>query len=197
VTAVPQDPATVLPGWMDLPDGLGAAEYEALPEDICRRIEIVDGGIIVNAAPRRLHQDICRRLANALETACRPAFAVSTDIDLRLRDIPLLNRRPDAVVYDAPLPDDAVLRPRHCTLVVEVMSPGSVTADQTDKPAEYAASRIPHYWRVEHDLAEQTLSVFCYRLDPATGTYASAGVHTGTMAVTEPVTITVDLSTLL
>jgi len=54
-----------------------------------------------------------------------------------------------------------VLRPQHCTLVVEVMSPGSVTADQTDKPAEYAVSRIPHYWRVEHDPAEQVLSVFC------------------------------------
>ena len=55
MTAVPQDPTTALPGWMDLPDGLSAAEYEALPEDICRRIEIVDGTIIVNAAPRRLY----------------------------------------------------------------------------------------------------------------------------------------------
>jgi Uma2 family endonuclease len=197
VTAVPADPAAALPGWMDLPEGLSAAEYEALPEDICRRIEIVDGAIIVNAAPRRLHQDICRRLANVLESACGPAFAVSTDIDLRLRDVPLLNRRPDAVIYDASLPDDAVLRPQHCTLVVEVMSPGSVTADQTDKPAEYAASRIPHYWRVEHDLTEQALSVFCYRLDPTTGTYSSAGVHTRMMTVTEPVAITIDLGTLL
>ena len=118
-------------------------------------------------------------------------------MDLRLRDIPLLNRRPDAVIYDASLPDDEVLRPQHCVLVVEVMSPGSVTADQTDKPAEYAASRIPNYWRVEHDTAEQGLSVFCYRLDPTTSTYASAGIHTGKMTVTEPVTITIDLSTLL
>jgi Uma2 family endonuclease len=182
---------------MDLPDGLGAAEYEALPEDICRRIEIVDGAIIVNAAPRRQHQDICRRLANVLEAACGSAFAVSTDVDLRLRDIPLLNRRPDAVIYDVFLPDDAVLRPQHCALVVEVMSPGSVTADQTDKPAEYAASHIPHYWRVEHDAARKILSVFSYRLDPTTGTYASAGVHTGKMTVTEPIAITIDLSTLL
>jgi Uma2 family endonuclease len=197
VTAVPQDPATALPGWMDLPDGLSAAGYEALPEDICRRIEIVDGAVMVNVAPYRLHQDICRRLANALETACRPALAVSIDVDLRLRDIPLLNRRPDAVIYDASLPDDALLRPQHCALVVEVMSPGSVTADQTDKPAEYAAARIPHYWRIERDAAEQALSVFTYRLDPTTATYASAGVHTGKMTVTEPVTITIDLSTLL
>jgi len=61
---------TALPDWMDLPDGLSAAEYEALPEETCRRIEVVDGAIIVSAGPRRLHQDIARRLANALETAC-------------------------------------------------------------------------------------------------------------------------------
>jgi len=136
-------------------------------------------------------------LANVLEAACGPAFAVSTNVDLRLRDIPLLNRRLDAVMYDASLPDDVVLRPQHCALVVEVMSPGSVTTDQTDKPAEYAAARIPHYWRIEHDPAERVLSVFCYRLDPTTGTYASAGVHTEKMIVTDPVSVTIDLTTLL
>jgi Uma2 family endonuclease len=188
---------TALPDWMDLPDGMGAEEYEALPEEICRRIEIVDGAIIVNAAPRRLHQDICRRLANVLEAASGPALAVSTDVDLRLRDVPLLNRRLDAVLYDASLPDDAVLRPQHCALVVEVMSPGSVTTDQTDKPAEYAAARVPHYWRVEHDPAGGTLFVYCYRLDPTTGAYASAGVHTGKMTVTDPVSVTIDLASLL
>jgi Uma2 family endonuclease len=188
---------TALPDWMDLPDGMGAREYEALPQDICRRIEIVDGAIIVNAARRRLHQDIRRRLANVLEAACPPSLAVSTGVDLRLRDIPLLNRRPDALVYDASLPDDAVLRPQHCALVVEVMSPRSVTTDQTDKPAEYAAARIPHYWRLEHDPAESILSVFCYRLDPTTGAYASAGVHSGKMTVTDPVSVTIDLTTLL
>jgi len=180
---------------MDLPDGLSAAEYEALPEEVCRRIEVVDGAIIVSAAPRRRHQDIGRRLANVLEAACRPGLAVSTDADLRLRDVPLLNRRPDIVVYDASLADDAAL-PRHCVLVIEVMSPGSMTTDQTDRPAEYAVAGIGHYWRVEHDPAESVLSVFCYRLDPTTGSYASAGVHSGKMAVADPVTVTIDLTTL-
>ncbi|HEY1617573.1 MAG TPA: Uma2 family endonuclease [Streptosporangiaceae bacterium] len=188
---------TALPDWMDRPDGLSTADYEALPEEICQRIEIVDGAIIVNAAPRRLHQNICRRLANVLEAASGLSLIVSTDVDLRLRDIPLLNRRPDVVLYDSALPDEAVLRPQHCSLVVEVMSPGSVTTDQTDKPAEYAAARIPHYWRVEHDPAESALAVFCYRLDPTTGAYASAGVHTGKLAVTDPVAVAIDLTTLL
>lgn len=192
-----EGPTTALPDWMDLPDGLSARAYEALPEDICRRIEVVDGAIIVNAAPRRQHQDLCRRLANALEAACEPALAVCTDVDLRLRDIPLLNRRPDVVVYDSSLPDEAVLRPEHCVLLIEVMSPGWVTADQTDKPAEYAQARVPHYWRVELDPTDGTLSVFCYRLDPTTGTYASAGVQSGKLTVTDPFAVTIDLTALL
>jgi Uma2 family endonuclease len=187
---------TALPGWMDLSaEGLSAADYEALPADICRRIEVVDGAIIVNPAPRRLHQIIARRLANALEEACGPRLAVATDVDLRLRDVPLLNRRPDIVIFDASVPDDAVLRPGHCLLVVEVMSPGSVTADQIDKPAEYAAARIAHYWRAEQD-AEGVLTIFRYRLDPTTGSYVPAGAHTGKMAVSEPVTVTIDLTGL-
>lgn len=66
----------------------------------------------------------------------RPALAVSTDVDLRLRDIPLLNRRPDAVVYDASLPDDAVLRPEHCVLVVEktLQDQGSTAGGTTATP---------------------------------------------------------------
>ncbi|CAM3506690.1 Uma2 family endonuclease [Kibdelosporangium persicum] len=190
---------TALPDWMVLPpEGLTAERYEALPEDVCRRVEIVDGAIVVNAAPRRLHQLIARRLANVLEESCGTGLAVATDVDLRLRDIPLLNRRPDIVVYDSTLPDDALLRPQHCHLVVEVMSPGSVTTDQTDKPAEYATAGIEHFWRVEnvHEDAAK-LAVFRYRLDPTTGSYASAGVSTGTMVVDHPVTVTIDLGELV
>jgi Uma2 family endonuclease len=183
---------------MDLPPGgLSAEDYEAMPEDICRRIEVVDGAIILNDAPLRLHQNIGRRLANLLEAACGPQFEVSTDVDLRLRDIPLLNRHPDVVVYEPSLPYDAVLRPQHCVLVTEVMSPSSVTTDRTDKPAEYATAGIAHYWRVEHDPSGSNLTVFCYRLDPTTGTYAAAGVHSGTMTVTDPVPVTIDLHSLL
>ena len=177
-----------------LAGGVTAAEYEALPEDVCRRIEIVDGAIVVNPAPRRPHQTIARRLANLLEATCGPVYAVDTDVDLRLRDVPLLNRRPDIVVYDAGLPDDEVLRPEHCLLVVEIMSPGSVTADQVDKPAEYAAAGIKHFWRVEYHLGE--LTVFTYRLDPTVRTYQSAGIHTDKLVTSTPFPVSVDLGEL-
>jgi Uma2 family endonuclease len=187
-----------LPDWMTShPDGLTAADYDALPEETCRRIEIIDGAIVVTVAAHRKHQLIGSRLANALGAVASKRFAVATAVDLRLRDVPLLNRRPDIVVYDASVPDDAVLRPQHCLLVVEVMSPNSVTADQTDKPAEYAAAGIEHFWRVENmDDAERGLVVFRYCLNPTTRLYASAGIDSGTMAVTDPVELTVVLADL-
>jgi Uma2 family endonuclease len=186
---------TALPEWMV--GGLTAADYDALPEEICRQIEVVDGAIVVSPRPRRIHQVIARRLANTLEAACGPRFAVATDVDLRLRDVPLLNRCPDIVVYDSSLPGDDALRPQHCLLLVEVMSPGSITMDQTDKPAEYAKAGIAHFWRTELNDDEQRLTVFRYRLDPTTRVYNSAGMNTGKMIVGDPFEFSVDLDELL
>lgn len=177
------------------PEGLTVADYEALPEELCRRIEIVDGAIIVSLSPHRPHQRTVRRLANAVEAACGQHLVVDFDVDLRLRDVPLLNRRPDVVVYQADLPDDEVLRPEHCLLVVEVMSPGSVTTDRVDKPAEYAAAGIEHYWRVEGE-AGTSLRVFRYQLDPTTHGYTLLGEDTDKLTVSDPVELTLDLQTL-
>ncbi|HYS38015.1 MAG TPA: hypothetical protein VEO01_20555 [Pseudonocardiaceae bacterium] len=59
-----------LPDWMmSHQDGLAAADYEALSEETCRRIEIIDGAVVVNVAPGRRHQHIAYRFANALEAA--------------------------------------------------------------------------------------------------------------------------------
>lgn len=186
---------SALPDWMTA--GLTAADYDALPEDVCRQIEVVDGAIFVSPSPRRSHQRVVRRLANVLEAACDTRFAVDVDVDLRLRDVPLLNRRPDVVVYDSSLPNDEVLRPHHCLLVIEVMSPGSVTTDRADKPAEYATAGIGHFWRIELDDAERKLTLYRYGLDPTTRSYASAGMNTGKLVVSDPLEVSVALDDLI
>jgi len=186
---------TVLPDWMlRSGEGLTVADYEALPEEVCRQIEIVDGAVLVSPSPRRAHQRIVRRLAGELESAISEEFAVDFDVDLRLRDVPLLLRRPDVVVYAASLTDNDVLRPEHCLLVVEVMSPGSVTADRMDKPTEYAASGIRHFWRVEYD--DSVIKVFRYELDPMTRTYALVGLDKDKLSITDPIPLDLDLEAL-
>lgn len=186
---------TALPDWMVRSgEGLTVADYEALPEEVSRQIEILDGTVKVSPSPSREHQRVARRLANALEAAVSDEFAVETDVDLRLRDVPLLLRRPDIVVFDANLPNNEPLRPDHCLIVVEVMSPGSVTADRMDKPTEYAASGIAHFWRVEID--DSTISVFRYRLGQRTRTYEMADKDTGKLVISDPVEMELDLESL-
>ncbi|WP_207756278.1 Uma2 family endonuclease [Nonomuraea cypriaca] len=86
--------------------GISAEEYEKLPEEISRAIEIVDGHVVYRESPAPSHQIASRRLANVLERCARQAMnrghdcvTVNNDVDLRLRDVPLLNRRPDVVMY--------------------------------------------------------------------------------------------------
>ncbi|WIX85724.1 Uma2 family endonuclease [Amycolatopsis sp. DG1A-15b] len=185
---------TTLPDWLHLPpEGITAEAYEAMPEDVCRRIEVVDGGVVVVPAPTRSHQTFVRHLASLIEAAVGEDLAVVTGADLRLRDTPLLNRRPDVVVYDANVPDDQVLRPGDCTLVVEVMSVGSVITDQLDKLAEYAAAGIEHYWRVENYDDPDRRQVFRYITSPASGTYHPAAPGGHAVSTKSPFAIDLDL----
>ena len=86
-----------LPDWMLMlsEEGLTAEEYDRMPEDICMRIEIVDGSIIVSPSATPRHNRIARMLANSIEEAAPAPWQVTTDVDLRLSDVPLHNRRPD------------------------------------------------------------------------------------------------------
>lgn len=189
---------TALPEWMvSQPEGLTAEDYDALPEEISRRIEVIDGVPRLSPSPSWPHQVVGRHLANAVETAVGPGYIVATDFDLRLRDVPLLVRRPDIVVFDASVPGNGRPRPEHCLLVIELMSPGSVTTDRVDKPAEYATVGIQHYWRIEDvDEEDRTMTVFRYQLDPMTRTYAQVGIDTETLVVHNPVKLSIKLADL-
>ncbi|WP_219471243.1 Uma2 family endonuclease [Nonomuraea rhizosphaerae] len=166
-----------------------AEEYEALPEEIARAIEIVDGYVVYCAAPTPDHQTAARRLANLLERHARDAMkqghgclTVNSDVDLRLRDVPLLNRRPDIALYTCLDRDRGErLRAEHALLVVEIVSPGSETQDTTDKLGEYAKAGIAHYWIVRLDRTGVSI-IERYRLDLASMLYK----HVGTFMKDEP-----------
>jgi hypothetical protein len=96
--------------------------YERMPDETSRAIEIVDGYVVYCESPSPEHQLAARRLANLIEGAARAAtraggdcLTVNADVDLRLRDIPLLNRRPDVVLYRCLEPGER-LRAEHALL---------------------------------------------------------------------------------
>ncbi|MFL6052383.1 MAG: Uma2 family endonuclease [Actinoallomurus sp.] len=110
-----------LPEWMlSLPEeGVTAEEYDRIPEEICRRIEIIDGSIIVSPSATPQHNRIARLFANALEAAAPTPWQVTTDVDLRLAGVPLHNRRPDVLVLEGD-PDALPIRPQQVLLAVEI-----------------------------------------------------------------------------
>ncbi|MEV0029270.1 Uma2 family endonuclease [Nocardia sp. NPDC050793] len=130
-----------------IPEQITARDYEQLPEDFCRTIEVIDGHIVKCESPSRLHNRVARRMAARMEAARKPepCLMVETDVDVRISNVPLSLRRPDVVVYRC-LDDDAKLYADDTVLVVEIVSPDSSHhTDTVEKKAAYAAAGIPVY----------------------------------------------------
>ncbi|MFD8602354.1 hypothetical protein AMK14_04250 [Streptomyces sp. TSRI0445] len=183
----------VTPEWMHAQ--ISAEEYDSWSEEQCAGIEIVDGMVVVSPSASKRHNRLARILANALDAAAGPDWNADTDLDVRLQDVPLTNRRADVIVYRAETIDLTPTRPEHVLLVVEVVSPGSETTDRIVKVDQYAKAGIPFYWRVEQ-AATGVPIVYTYVLDPAAKAYRDGEMFTGTVKATAPFSITVDLGHL-
>ncbi|WP_084959427.1 Uma2 family endonuclease [Thermoactinospora rubra] len=183
---------------------LTAEDYDNLDEEVCRRIEVIDGFIISCEAPSRDHQRAVRRLADLVEKHARAAMAhghpcleVDFDVDLRLRDVPLFNLRPDVVLYRClDRGRNERLKAEHALLVIEVVSPSSETRDTTDKVGEYAKAGIPNYWIVWLDTTGIS-TIERYRLERVSRTYKHIGTFMKDEAgepplITNPIPITID-----
>ncbi|MBO0687804.1 MAG: Uma2 family endonuclease [Candidatus Dormibacteraeota bacterium] len=155
------------------PTEITAEEYQALPADLKKRIEVVDGSAIVRPNPSQRHQQLVTGLWVALRRLCPRDLDARMEVDLRLLDAPLHNRRPDVVVYRRDVKDADILLPEEVALVVEVMSPSSQTTDRVHKPAEYSAAGIQHYWRIELD--ERDITAYVFRADASGRRYSLLG----------------------
>lgn len=102
----------VTPAWMH--QQITAAEYDSWSEEQCSGIEIVDGMVVVSPSASKRHNRLARLLANALDVASGPDWNADTDFDVRLQDVPLVNRSPDVVVYRADTIDITPLVPSMC-----------------------------------------------------------------------------------
>lgn len=124
------------------------ADLELLPDDGLR-YELVDGTLLVSAAPSRQHQRVLGNLYLLLRAACPPeleVFLAPTDYQ------PTSTRslQPDllAVTRDDPGPK-AVTMP--LALAVEVLSPSSRSVDLVLKRELYEQAGVQCYWVVDPD----------------------------------------------
>lgn len=122
------------------------ADYLALPEDN-RRIELLDGGLLMSPSASGPHQLLSSRLWLALERARPDGTAVFEAVNVRLATGRILI--PDLAVVRHSRIDFTVLDAADIVMVVEIVSPGSVAVDRAIKPRLYADADIPYYARIE------------------------------------------------
>lgn len=168
-------------------------DLDRLPDD-GQRYEIVDGSLLVSPPPTPEHQGIAARTVALLRSAAPSTLEVVEATGVRIGAGLLI---PDVLVVDADAfwRSSASLEAADVLLVVEIVSPSSLTSDRITKPALYAAARIAHYWRIETDGRGRPM-VITYRLEG--NAYAEgATVTTGdTVELDEPFRVTLIPSVL-
>jgi Uma2 family endonuclease len=183
-----------LPAWTSDPESLTLTEeqYDDLPDQVRKLIEVIDGHVIFCQSGTPEHSDAGRRLANRLEAAkpSEPCTRVSTDIDVHFvkrkrADGKLSFRRPDVSLYRC-IEREVKLSVRDALLVVEVVSPGSGYTDTVDKLAEYAHEGIPVYLVVHLGGDFYVQMIQEYRLDWASRTYRLAQTHLDELVLEDP-----------
>ena len=140
VTAMPASPVEIMDRRYT------RADLEAMPDD-GRRYELIDGVLIVSAAPGRLHQRAVGRLFRVLDDARTPEFevliapfAVGLADDTELQPDVVVGRLADLTDRDLPAPP---------VLAVEVLSHSTKLIDLNVKKERLRRARTPAYWVVD------------------------------------------------
>jgi Uma2 family endonuclease len=136
----------------------------AIPDDGKRR-EVLDGELLVSPSPKLFHQRIIKRLLAAFvrylerhpigEVFLSPLDIIFSELDVLEPDLIFVLNEHRHILQDwiRGVPD----------LVMEVLSPGSVSMDRGPKLKAYARFGVPEYWIVDPD----AFAVEAYRQSPA------------------------------
>jgi Uma2 family endonuclease len=166
------------------------AEFLALPVD--RRLELLDGALLVSPSARVSHQWLSSRLWAAFDAVIPFGLEVLDAINVRVGPGKILI--PDLTVVTVPRRDLTVCEAADAVLVVEITSPGDAAVDCAVKPQLYARAGIPHYLRIE--LAEAGPRAVVYRLRRDHYTETARAEPGQPLVLTEPIAVSLDLAAL-
>jgi Uma2 family endonuclease len=174
---------------------LSLEEWDARPEDTGRHYELVEGNLLVSPRPVSDHQLALFELGYQLRSQIPAGLKAVPEIEVSLFDTwPPTIRVPDLIVVPTEI---ARTRPSRyqaadVLLAVEVISPGSRRTDRFVKFGEYADAKIPYYWLVDLDAC---VTLTAYQL--IEGEYEVIAEGGGTLTMSSPVAMTVDLDGLV
>jgi Uma2 family endonuclease len=172
-------------------------EWDALPEDVSRRFELVEGVLQMSPRPTSNHQLIAAMLSAQLNPQLlRSGLVAIPEVDVVLVEgFPPTLRAPDLAVVSLADARKAPVRYRadQVAVAVEIVSPGSARIDRVAKLADYADAAIAHYWILG---SEAPITMDAFVLEGST--YRSVRqAATGTVQLDEPVPLSLDLGALL
>ena len=167
---------------MTVPDHLlSTEEWSALDHEPYLHYELAEGVLVMTPRPLPRHQRVAMNLAQLIEHQLGFDMVALVDVEIGLRvGARATHRAPDVTVTtrDVLRANRPWMEPADATLVVEVVSPGSVNTDRVLKVHEYQAAGIPAYLVVDLESRE----LIGFQLD-ASGAYVST--------VADPVRLTV------
>jgi Uma2 family endonuclease len=138
-----------------------------LPED-APRVELRDGVMVVVPSATGRHQTIGNLLWMWFREHAPAKFVPFTAVGIAVGHQDTFE--PDVVLLHHPVDDtNHYYDARQVAIALEVVSPGTKRRDRLEKPAEYAAAGIPHFWRIE----QEPIHVFAY--DLVNGNYELVG----------------------
>jgi Uma2 family endonuclease len=184
------------------PDGWTAADLDRLSLDgpygeldALKRVELIDGDLIVMSPQTEFHRRVVERLRDELARQAPDEFTATREMDVVLgeRQRPC----PDVSVVAASAAADldrTFYLPVDVVLVVEVVSRSSEIRDRETKPRRYAEAGIRYFWRIENDAGRPV--AYVYELDPATRAYMLTGIFHEDLRLPVPFPITMSLAAL-
>jgi Uma2 family endonuclease len=173
---------------------LSLAEWDALPEDTTRRYELAEGILRVSPRPISDHQWAVSRLGYQLHPQLPADLGELPEVEVVLfSDFPATVRVPDLVVVPTAVAksNPARYQAEDVLLAVEVISPGSRRVDRVLKLNEYAEAGIGNYWIVD---TERPVTITAFEL--VGQEYKLVSETSGTLSVTSPAPLTVDVQAL-
>jgi hypothetical protein len=165
-------------------------EFLALPVD--RRLELLDGALLMSPSARVRHQRLSSRLWAALDTAVPPGLEVLEAINVRVGPGKILI--PDLAVLTVLGLDRTVCDATDVVLVVEITNTGYGAVDRAVKPQLYAQAGVPHYLQIE--LGEEGPRALVYQLSRQRYAQVACVGPGQPLVLTEPIAVTLDLATL-
>lgn len=165
-------------------------DFLELPED--RRVELVDGRLVVSPYAGVPHQRLAVRLNQAMATVAPDGFEVLETLNVRVGTDRILI--PDIVVITDPGLEDLVCDGADVAMVVEIVGPRDPPPERGVKPRLYAESGIPHYLHVVRTAEGPSATAF--QLDDGRYISVAHAAPGERLRLGSPFPLEVDLATL-